>query len=442
MSGTNHLSQYEAPSLRVKTGVYDDGRPIYTFYATPGPAAAVGPVFNVSDYGATGDGVTDDTAAIQATITACGAAGGGTVYVPAGVYLISSTLTISADNVQMVGASWGAQLMAAAAFAANTPMLYVTAPATGFRYGIKVADLRLFGNSVASLNGIRLDSTYHALLDHLRMEYVLGTAFDLNGSSSYFGAYTNIVNCEVSNGGAGTGMLTTNHEFITVQGGLFAWYNSAGGIAINTRSTSTRILGVTFDQCDTAVQVFFCQATQVCDCQFDRGTTHFILLEGSAQGVVTGNSFHTFVGTGAKNIIDVNNSANATNIVANNAVIPSSGWTGGFAVEVAGTGAGNTYVNNETAGLAITLVSGIARGNRGYNPVGHAVAQPAVPATTVAATNTTGVDCMVYVTGGTVTAIAVGGTATGLTSGAFHVLAGSTITLTYSVAPTWQWFGE
>ena len=48
--------------------------------------------FNVRDYGALGDGVTNDTVAIQAAITACAAAGGGTVYFPAGLYVISGAL--------------------------------------------------------------------------------------------------------------------------------------------------------------------------------------------------------------------------------------------------------------------------------------------------------------------------------------------------------------
>ena len=48
--------------------------------------------FNVEDYGAVHDGVTDDTAAIQAAINAAHDAGGGTVWLPGGVYIIGGAL--------------------------------------------------------------------------------------------------------------------------------------------------------------------------------------------------------------------------------------------------------------------------------------------------------------------------------------------------------------
>jgi polygalacturonase len=59
-------------------------------------------VYNVKAYGATGNGTTDDTSAIQAAITA--AAAGGTVFFPKGTYKISSSLTLG-SNVTLLGAS-------------------------------------------------------------------------------------------------------------------------------------------------------------------------------------------------------------------------------------------------------------------------------------------------------------------------------------------------
>lgn len=48
------------------------------------PAARGAKVYNIMDYGAVGDGRTDDAAAIQRTLDECSKAGGGTVTVPAG----------------------------------------------------------------------------------------------------------------------------------------------------------------------------------------------------------------------------------------------------------------------------------------------------------------------------------------------------------------------
>lgn len=45
--------------------------------------------FNVRDYGAVGNGSTDDTVAIQAAYTALSTAGGGSVFFPAGTYMVS-----------------------------------------------------------------------------------------------------------------------------------------------------------------------------------------------------------------------------------------------------------------------------------------------------------------------------------------------------------------
>jgi hypothetical protein len=74
-------------------------------------------------------------------------------------------------------------------------------------------------------------------------------------------------------------------------------------------------------------------------------------------------------------------------------------------------------------------------------PEGDWASKPAVPASTVAAVNTTRFTMWVEVAAGTVTVVKVDGVTIGArTSGMFLVRPGSSIAITYSVAPTWQWF--
>ncbi|WP_429216525.1 glycosyl hydrolase family 28-related protein [Kitasatospora sp. MAP12-9] len=79
--------------------------------ATPA-AAATGSLdwLSVKDYGALGDGATDDTAAVQSALNAAAAAGGGTVYFPVGKYLVTPAngnpaLTVGGNGIRLVGAS-------------------------------------------------------------------------------------------------------------------------------------------------------------------------------------------------------------------------------------------------------------------------------------------------------------------------------------------------
>jgi hypothetical protein len=50
-------------------------------------------IFNVADYGAVGNGVADDGPAFQSALDAIAEAGGGTLFVPAGLYLIKTPVT-------------------------------------------------------------------------------------------------------------------------------------------------------------------------------------------------------------------------------------------------------------------------------------------------------------------------------------------------------------
>jgi polygalacturonase len=82
-----------------------------TLVVADGNASAAG-TFNIRDYGATGNGSSNDTAAIQRAIDAAATAGGGTVRAPSGTYKSSnsihlkSNITIQLDaGATIIGAS-------------------------------------------------------------------------------------------------------------------------------------------------------------------------------------------------------------------------------------------------------------------------------------------------------------------------------------------------
>lgn len=85
-----------------------DSSVLQTVQARPSsvaPAMLVNPdgIHSVTNCGAVGDGVTTNTAAIQTAINATSAAGGGTVEVPAGVFLSGPIHLASRINLRVDG---------------------------------------------------------------------------------------------------------------------------------------------------------------------------------------------------------------------------------------------------------------------------------------------------------------------------------------------------
>ena len=69
----------------------------------PALPAIPGGIYNITDYGAIGDGMTTNTAAIQATIDAASGKGGGTVEVPPGIFLSGPIHLADQINLHLAG---------------------------------------------------------------------------------------------------------------------------------------------------------------------------------------------------------------------------------------------------------------------------------------------------------------------------------------------------
>lgn len=137
-------------------------------------------MFSVTNHGAVGDGLTDDTKALQDAIDACDEAGGGIVYVPPGVYGLSRTLTIKDNGVHVVGSGWeNTYLAALIEFDAETAA--ITVSGSHRLLGTRIADLQITGDP-RFLNlgdedekwipiGIEVDSTSLCLLERVRIDH-------------------------------------------------------------------------------------------------------------------------------------------------------------------------------------------------------------------------------------------------------------------------------
>ena len=110
--------------------------------------------FSVKDFGAVGDGVTNDTAAIQSAINAAS----GVLYFPAGSYLVNS-LTLK-EGLILYGAGPQATLLLCAA---NNTSIFYYAAASSIKTGFGVAGMRLLVNAKTNCNAIVIDGTSSAI---------------------------------------------------------------------------------------------------------------------------------------------------------------------------------------------------------------------------------------------------------------------------------------
>lgn len=121
-------------------------------------------VVSVKDFGAVGDGVTDDTAAIQAAFNVAGA-----IYIPPGTYKVTSTLTFI-GNSEIFGAGPGVSILKW--YGSNTgTVLQDSSVATTSNINLNVIlrDFEIDGNSYAtgSTFGLKCYRVGKALFDNL-----------------------------------------------------------------------------------------------------------------------------------------------------------------------------------------------------------------------------------------------------------------------------------
>lgn len=319
-------------------------------------------VYNVTDptYGAKGNGSTDDTAAIQSAISAAQAAGGGIVFFPVGTYKITSTLIVSSDNIELVGAGHGAILSWAGAI--NSIMVQIQGPggAANFRRGIRIAYIFLLGNSIAGVTAIDAVSTYSMLIDHVRIRFCNGTGIKLDGINTAFGAYNIIRGCHITDS-TGTGIDMNFSEWNIIESSLFAFWNNAGaGIAVRLPNLNCQVVACQFDHNDISIDLEFAGKNVVTANQFDRGATNYIKMRGCDDCTITSNFFAANNLTTGVDMIAITDAGTHRNVIANNVCEPTGGWTNFVHETVAVTAPGNSVQGNSPSGYGIVLTAGVS----------------------------------------------------------------------------------
>lgn len=170
-----------------------------------------------------------------------------------------------------------------------------------------------------------------------------------------------------------------------------------------------------------------------------------------SQMVITGNQI--WVGNQAITIADPNTAAQTDGVTISGNSLFSNGGAAVPIVSLSGCAnvgvTGNVFGVVSGTGVAVAIGSNATNVRQSGNTcqpsvASNAVTTPAVPASTVTATNTFPVMVQVHVTGGTGTIVKVNGvTIHTQAAGAFGYSVtlnqGETIDLTYTVAPTWTW---
>lgn len=160
---------------------------MHTAMRNGGPSSGTIQSFNVRWYGAIGDGMTDDTLAIQACIDACEAAGGGVAFFPPGDYAISNTLVVNGP-VRIVGSAVG---WAANQASSNVPSVttitkipgsgpeicirFESATSANWLGGCGVEDMKFVLNSISG--AIELNGVEYGIFRNLHAGAGLGANF-------------------------------------------------------------------------------------------------------------------------------------------------------------------------------------------------------------------------------------------------------------------------
>ena len=219
------------------------------------------PFLNVMDYGAIGDGVTDDTAAFNAARAALPAAG-GIVYAPAGNYLISSALTAYAAKQGFQGAGQNATKLTYSA-SSGYCLTFGDASSASYIYGMSARDFQILLTNNGG-NGLTHPCSGDFLLSNVYIEGVVSTNTSVgvynNGGTAgtIFTDYEHVrcghIKTGLKVGSSGVGQVTSiNSIGFKGFGDLIA--GSVGVDIDSTHGSGSVFIGGNFENCARGIDI-------------------------------------------------------------------------------------------------------------------------------------------------------------------------------------------
>ncbi|MEU4169431.1 glycosyl hydrolase family 28-related protein [Streptomyces sp. NPDC026665] len=365
-----------------------------------GSAESVLDWLNIRDYGAVGDGITNDAPAIQSAITAASAAGGGTLYVPAGRYLLNAALNW-ASNVNAIGAGDRVSILQSTnqnldcitgtdISGVTLQALQLSGPGRGFGTGVRLTRFAAPATLNVSLRDVLIQSfggdgvfwheSASSVLERVRVRNCGGIGFHQQAPQDTIlgGASTSLIDCSAE-GCVVAGYWLDGMSYTSLTG--CAAQGSPSGYRLDS-CTGVVLTACGAEQCTTGLTVYGGKGATVNGFVTKASDGTSVWLTNSTTGVVLNGvtevsptssattclrtdagSIATVLGLTAVKTNTLNGTCNRIDpgdgsiVLAGRTVVPSGGAAArmGTAVMVAGQVTVNTTAINSTSNVQLTI---------------------------------------------------------------------------------------
>ena len=164
---------------------------------------------SVTDFGAVGDGVTDDTAAIQAALNAS-----SNIYLPSGTYKTTAPLLLNSNNIIT-----GAGISSVIKNTTNLSVIKSITPTGSRIYFVGGSNFKIEGNTagvVVGSIGLDMQNVTYATWSNVWVNYIATAIKHGNGYSSYYNTYYSCIITSCTNGIVNS-QLGNENRFIAIR---------------------------------------------------------------------------------------------------------------------------------------------------------------------------------------------------------------------------------